>query len=129
MSKQLNKYCAVAVAAGLVTLGLVVIFVMRPARPAVKHSSIEGAVQITKDGFMPATLRVKPGTKVVWTNQDAAPHRVASSPHPTHTDLKDLDSQKPISSGSTYSFSFDQPGTYRYHDHLNPTVNGVIVVE
>ncbi len=87
-------------------------------------------VEITKDGFIPATLFVAKGTTVTWTNTDSNPHPIASNPHPEHTTLPGLDSKDVISiEGGTYSFTFDTPGEYTYHDHLNPTTNGTIMVE
>ncbi|MES2970855.1 MAG: cupredoxin domain-containing protein [Patescibacteria group bacterium] len=87
-------------------------------------------VEITKEGFIPATLKISKGTTVTWTNKDSVVHHVASNPHPEHTGLTGLDSKDIIGiEGGTYSYTFDQPGEYTYHDHLNPTTNGTVVVE
>jgi len=86
-------------------------------------------VQITADGFEPATLSVAPGTTVTWVNADDAPHQVASNPHPEHTDLSGLDSSQPIAAEQSYSFTFNETGTFGYHDHLQPTTNGMITVK
>ncbi|MES2971553.1 MAG: cupredoxin domain-containing protein [Patescibacteria group bacterium] len=87
-------------------------------------------VEITKDGFVPATLSITKGTTVTWTNKDSSVHRVASNPHPEHTGLQGLDSQDVIGIESgTYSYTFNTPGEYTYHDHLNPTTNGTVVVQ
>jgi plastocyanin len=88
------------------------------------------SVVINKDGFLPATIKVKKGTTVTWTNQDASPHRVASDPHPTHEGLPGLDSGEPLAKGDTYSFTFEKTGTFTYHDHLNPmTLQATVVIE
>ncbi len=93
-----------------------------------KTTPLSAVVQITANGFIPATLSVKPGTKVTWVNQDGQPHRVASNPHPTHTDTKGLDSPE-VPAGGTYSFVFNGSGQHGYHDHLHPTTNGTLVVQ
>lgn len=95
-----------------------------------EQQRLEEAMQITitEDGFLPTTARVYSGTTVIWTNEDTASHWVASNPHPTHDDLPDLDTGDSIGPESTYSFTFDDAGTYDYHDHLNPEFNGTIVV-
>jgi len=31
--------------------------------------------------------------------------------------------------GESWSFKFDEGGTWKYHDHLNPGATGMIVVE
>ncbi len=87
-------------------------------------------VEITKDGFIPATLFVPKGTQVTWTNKDSQPHHIASNPHPEHDGLAGLDSNDAIGiEGGTYEYTFDTPGEYTYHDHLNPLINGTVVVE
>lgn len=86
-------------------------------------------IEITKDGFSPATVLIDKGTKVTWINKDSDPHRVAANPHPEHSSLPGLDSKEPIGPNGSYSFAFDKPGTYTYHDHYNPTLNGTIEVK
>lgn len=100
-----------------------------PATSNPVQAAREAAITITPQGFVPATLKVSPGTKVTWTNQDASPHQIASDPHPTHTGLNGLESIS-LTQNSNYSFTFNQPGTYTYHDHLNPyKLKGTVVVE
>lgn len=86
-------------------------------------------VQINADGFSPATISVKSGDIVTFVNKDSGPHRVASNPHPTHTDLPGFDSLKDLGAGESYSFTFVKKGTWGYHDHLNPSHLGKVVVE
>lgn len=86
-------------------------------------------VAITRDGFVPATVTIPKGTKVIWTNNDDKPHLVASDPHPVHDGLEGLNTKTDIAPNASYSFTFDQVGEYTYHDHLNPNMNGVVIVE
>lgn len=88
----------------------------------------EVRVSITSDGFVPETVLVTTGTTVTWINEDDELHRVASNPHPTHDDLLGLDSGEAIGLGESYSFTFDDPGEFGYHDHLDPETNGTVVV-
>ncbi len=86
-------------------------------------------VEITRAGFVPATIAVKKGTVVVWTNTDSLPHQVASDPHPNHDKLKGLFSD-PLTNGKSFSFTFNKSGTFTYHDHLNPLkFYGTVVVK
>lgn len=88
----------------------------------------EVAVSVTTAGFSPSTLTVKVGTTVVWTNRSGDTVRIASDPHPTHTDLPGLNSSS-LNDGETYSFTFTQVGTWGYHDHFSPTTRGTVIVE
>ena len=88
------------------------------------------SVSITSAGFTPATLTVKTGTKVTWTNTDSAKagHRVKADPYPTGDSLPGLDSKIDMANGATYSYTFSTPGTVKYHDQVNPLLNGEVVV-
>lgn len=87
-------------------------------------------VIITKDGFVPETLTVTQNTLVEFTNQDTKLHSVASDPYPTNDTLPEFNSQSKIPPDGSYSFLFDQPGTWTYHDNLNPSnIQGTIIVE
>lgn len=87
----------------------------------------QARVQITANGFVPAVMSVAPGTEVVWTNNDSKPHKVASNPHPTHTETKGLESEE-LAPGDSYRFRYESNGTFNYHDHLSPTTNGSVIV-
>lgn len=85
-------------------------------------------ITLTADGFSPKTLTIPTGTKVSWTNQSGSDGTVNSSPHPTHTDYPPLNLGN-LPNGGTVSLVFDKPGTYKYHNHLNSTQFGTIIVE
>jgi len=92
-------------------------------------ASLKADVSITAGGtFSPATITVKKGTTVTWTNTDGAKVWIASDPHPVHTDYPGLDSHTDIGAGESFSFTFDKVGSWTYHNHLNPTVKGTVVV-
>ena len=86
-------------------------------------------VHYTSSGFSPSVLRVPTGTTVIFQNDTTEQLRVASNPHPTHTDLPGFDSGGSISQGSAYSFIFGKVGTWGYHNHYNPSQSATIVVE
>jgi len=97
-------------------------------QPEAQNNGQTVAVSIENFAFNPQTITIKAGTTVVWTNNDAALHLVASNPHPTHTDLPGLQSES-LSTGQSYSFTFTQKGTWGYHCHLHPSMKGTIIVE
>lgn len=88
----------------------------------------EAKVIVTTNGFTPQTLTVKAGTKVVWINQDKDVANVSSDVHPTHQVYPPLNLGN-FSSSSSVQLVFEKAGTYKYHNHLNPSQTGTIMVE
>lgn len=88
----------------------------------------QNVVTLTQDGFSPSTLTVKAGTKVTWVNKSGSQVTVNSKPHPVHTNYSPLNLGS-FSDGSTLSLTFDKPGTYGYHNHLNPSQSGTIIIQ
>lgn len=86
------------------------------------------AVSYTENGFEPNSITIKTGQTVTWTNKDSDDLWVASNPHPTHTDYPGFDELKGMSTGQTYSFTFTKIGKWGYHNHLNPSQQGTVVV-
>ncbi len=91
-------------------------------------SSLQTMVNLTKTGFDPITLKVKVGNKVTWTNKSGAMATVNSDAHPTHTLWPFLNLGN-FDDGMSVSVTFDKTGTYTYHNHLNPSQTGTVVVE
>lgn len=105
-----------------------------PAEPSLP-SATEGVgvnqktvVKISADGFSPQTITIKAGETVNWENEDTADHTVNSAPHPQHTDYPPLNLGV-MASGENKSLTFTKAGTYKYHDHLNPSLFGSVTVE
>lgn len=88
----------------------------------------KNAVNYTEDGFQPNTITIKVGQTVTWTNRDSDDLWVASNPHPVHTDYPGFDELKGMPTGQMYSFTFTKLGKWGYHNHLNPSQMGVVVV-
>ena len=87
----------------------------------------EVQVSISQQGFSPKSVQVKLGDMVTWINNGTSEHEIAADPFPTKTSLPGLDSGQ-MSIGQSYQFKFTTPGTYTYHDQLNPLLSGVVVV-
>jgi plastocyanin len=85
-------------------------------------------VTLTPSGFDPQTVTIAKGTKVIWINKSGQTATVNSDPHPIHTAYPPLNLGV-FSDGSSLSLVFDQPGTYGYHNHLNPSEFGKIIVK
>jgi amicyanin len=82
------------------------------------------AIAIQNFAFEPATMTIKTGDTVTWTNKDGAPHTiVADSGSPVQF------SSSQLSTGNSYSFTFTQAGSYTYHCSIHPSMKGTIVVQ
>lgn len=77
------------------------------------------AVGINNFKFDPASVTIKPGTKVIWKNVDSASHTVK---------LKDSESQE-LFKDDVFSMTFSKKGTYEYICGLHPSMKGTVVVE
>ena len=81
-----------------------------------------GAVSIDNFTFTPASLKVKAGTTVTWTNKDDIPHGIASSDNA-------FKKSKALDTDDSYSFTFTTPGTFQFFCYIHPHMVGTIVVE
>lgn len=81
------------------------------------------SVEIQGFAFSPATLKVKVGTKVTWTNRDSAAHTVTADTG----DQSGLKSSS-LNQGDTYSATFTKIGTFSYHCDFHPSMKGNIEV-
>jgi plastocyanin len=78
-------------------------------------------VEIRDFAFNPAELTVQPGTVVTWTNGDGETHTVESE--------DGTFSSGDVDSGATFSFTFNEPGTFPYICSIHTSMHGTIVVE
>jgi len=81
----------------------------------------DGHVTIKNFTFSPATVTIKAGSSVTWTNRDNEPHTIVGDIARFRSGAVDTD--------ESYSFKFDQPGTYHFACSLHPMMTGVVVVE
>lgn len=79
--------------------------------------------------FEPSILSVSSGETVTFRNNSTTPVWPASDAHPTHNELPGFDARRGLGQGETYSFTFDQVGEWGYHNHLNASQTGTIIVE
>lgn len=92
-------------------------------------ASAQNTVTYTDSGFSPSTLTTKKGDTVTFKNMTSGNMWVVSSPHPTHTDYPEFDAKRTMVPGETYQFTFTKIGSWKYHNHTNPSERGTIVVQ
>ena len=85
-------------------------------------------ITITEAGFDPQHVTVAVGTTVTFVNNGQALHWPASDVHPTHQILPEFDAKQGLATGETYSYTFDNTGTWTFHDHLSSTHTGTVTV-
>lgn len=107
------------------------------------QSEVQNVVIYTDSGYSPRTLKVKVGEIVTFKNQSSQAMWPASAMHPSHTvysgtSLSEhcpdttgtaFDACTGIQPGNSWSFTFNKKGNWKYHDHLNPSFTGTIIVE
>ena len=84
-------------------------------------AAAEHTVLIKDFSFSPAALTVSRGTRVTWKNMEDEPHTVASTAGAFRSGA--LDEQ------DSFTFEFDEPGTYRYVCTIHPHMSGTITVQ
>lgn len=88
------------------------------------HEVIYGSL-----GFVPSTLEIKIGDTITFKNESGKGMWVASNPHPSHSDTPEFDAGISIANGNSWSFVFTEEGSFSYHNHLNSSQGGKIVVK
>jgi hypothetical protein len=76
-----------------------------------------GDVAIAATGVAPKLVRVPGGGCVRFTNQDTAPHEMASDPHPTHGNCPELNVGVIPAGQSQTAQMFGGPKTCGFHEH------------
>src|SRR5919201_5036935 len=77
-------------------------------------------VKITRTAFSPATVTIKTGDAVKWTNSDTRNHQVVAN---NGTFVSAI-----LKPGQSYAFTFKAAGKYAYHDALNAALKGTVSV-
>ncbi len=94
----------------------------RPSRvQALENTADTTEIKIDNFSFTPKSMTVKVGTAVTWTNRDDIPHNVVSTEKKFSSPVLDTD--------QTFTFKFQEPGTYPYFCKIHPMMTGTIVVE
>ena len=81
-----------------------------------------GETHLTIDNFtfMPDTITVPIGTKIVWENDDDIPHSIVETTGKFHSPALDTEDK--------FTFTFDRAGTFAYFCGLHPHMKGKVVV-
>jgi plastocyanin len=112
-----NTRWFVSLAATLL-MGLIALpFVEKPAAAGPPAAE----VKIDNFIFTPATITVKAGTQITWTNADDIPHTVVADDQSFKS--------KVLDTNETFTFTADKPGTYSYFCSVHPKMTGKVIVQ
>lgn len=100
-------------------------------------------VNMADSGFSPNEVTINAGDTVKFVNQSSQSRWPASAVHPTHElypgsgisrcgslgPMAIFDACRGLKTGESFSFIFNSKGSWPYHDHLAPSVKGIIIVQ
>ncbi|MEK7167482.1 MAG: plastocyanin/azurin family copper-binding protein [Patescibacteria group bacterium] len=78
------------------------------------------SISIQDYSFNPATVTVKTGTTVTWTNKDSVSHPVKAD---------GIWDSGPLGKDQSFSRTFSQAGTFNYYCSAHPRMKGTIIVK
>ena len=77
-------------------------------------------IVVTEKGFDPASVTVKVGTNVIWSNSGKQNHSVVLGANVKSGTIKP---------GGTAAHVFDKAGTFEYQDGSNSSLTGTVIVK
>ncbi len=98
----------------LLVVGSLALMLAAPA------SSANTVVQIKRTGFVPVTVTINQNDSVTWKNVDTINHQVVANGGSFASPI--------LAPGKTYTRTFRNGGTFRYHDSLHPSLKGTVIV-
>ena len=82
------------------------------------QSQSTNAIDIKDFAFNPDTITVTKGTTVTWTNKESAPHTVKGTAFTSGT----------LNQGQSYSYTFNEAGTFEYLCGIHPSMRAKVIV-
>lgn len=93
---------------------------------------VGNSVSIVDYAFSPDTLTVSAGTQVTWVNDGAMGHTATADDNSWNSGTLAAPmgggGYGGMTSGGSFSHTFDTPGTYAYHCGIHSSMHGVIKV-
>ena len=92
----------------------------------------QGTVQVTIQNmtFLPKQVTISTGQTVEWVNNDPFAHTVTSG-NPADNDVGQVFDSGNINAGQTFSFKFNNAGTFKYFCRIHgaQAMSGTVVVQ
>jgi len=112
-----------------------------PASEEEQPTVSSNIVTYTDSGYSPKEMTISKGDTVVFKNESSRTSWPASAVHPTHTVYPGSSIQKcggsdiifdacrDLETGEEWSFTFNEAGSWGYHNHRRAFNTGKIIVE
>jgi len=136
-----KKTVAIIVAVVVVIGGAIGVYAMMqknakaPSNPTTSNTDetnsdkkVAATITYSDSGFSPSKVTVKSGETIAIKNTSSGDMQFDSDPHPVHTDDEELNAGA-VAPGQTVTFTVTTKGTFGYHNHLNPSDTGTIVIK
>lgn len=95
---------------------------------------IEPKIDIREQGFMPSTLEISIGERVMWANMTKVPQRVVAATTVLVKGPDGRDVERPafdsgeIPADRYFEWTFNDPGFFEFYNPADPTLRGSVTV-
>lgn len=83
-------------------------------------AAITHKIDIANFAFNKSSITIKKGDTVIWTNKDSVSHTVSGDNGGPNSAF--------LNQNQTYSFTFDNTGSFSYHCKPHPSMTGTVIV-
>jgi len=116
--------------ATLVIIAASVFSLINPNGIETAADGAENVISLTESGVSPSELRITKGDVVMWVNESEVARKLTITSSSPQQEIEGFGVEEAILKDETYSFIFDNTGTFTYEDATNPdTIKGTIIVE
>lgn len=119
----MNKNIIIGVVIIILVIGGIYLFMQsqKGTTSSIAPTSVTTSnIIIQNFSFSQPSITIKKGETVVWTNKDSTGHTITGN----NNDL----SSPTLSTDQTYSFTFNNVGTFSYHCSIHPSMTGTVIV-
>lgn len=114
----------------LVIIAASVFSLINPNGVETAADGAENVISLTESGVSPSELRIAKGDVVMWVNESDAARKLTVTSSNPQQETEGFGGEEAILKDETYSFIFDNKGTFTYEDVSNPDIiKGTIIVE
>jgi len=110
-----------------------------PEMEVIENSPMSATITYGAGGFSPKTVTVAKGGVVTFVSENGAKMWVGADKHPTHKEYDGTSRAEHCAPGATlsfdqcgtgnsYSFTFDKAGSFNYHNHVQASDLGTVIV-